>query len=43
MRSVNKCSEAWIVVTISLDVVTFGSDFLTKHLETVVACFVYFA
>jgi len=37
-----QCSVKWIVVTISLDVITLGSDFLAKHLETVVARLVHF-
>ena len=32
-----------IVVAVSLDVITFCSDFLTKHLQTVVAGFVHLA
>ena len=31
------------MVAVSLDVVTFCSDFLTKHLQTVVAGFVHLA
>lgn len=43
VRNAMGWSEKWIMITVGLDVVTFRSNFLTKHLETVVAGFVDFA